>query len=79
MSVAIQDVVCAKRNDVTTGEHMVRAALHHSPDVEIIGIQKGGDCYAQQLLAPQFFLDRFGKEVLGELCGRSKRNDRKIL
>jgi len=67
MAIAIQDVVGAKRNDVSAGEHMMRAAFHHTAHVKIVSVQERCNRDAKQLLASKLLLDGLGKEIVGKL------------
>ena len=71
MTIAIQNIVSAKRDDMSAGQHVMRAALHDSPYIKVVCVQKRGDCDPQELLASKFLFDRFGKEILGNPSRRS--------
>ena len=64
MTIAVQDIVGAKWNDMPRGQNMMRATLHHSTHVEIVCIEKRRDGDTEKLLASNLLLQCLFEESL---------------
>ena len=50
MPIAIENIVCRKRNDVSGGKNMVNARFHQLANIKIVGVHKGSGGYPQHML-----------------------------
>ena len=63
-AVAVQHVVRTEGDDMTRGQDVVRAALHHTPHIKIVRIQKRRNRDPKQLFPTYLFLDHPCDELL---------------
>src|SRR5438067_439085 len=67
MAVAIKNVVGTERNHMAARQHMMRAAVHYSANVEVVCIEEAGDGNAKQVFRSKLFSQYTGKEILRPL------------
>jgi hypothetical protein len=72
MAIAVEDVICTKRDDMPARQHMVRATLHQPADIEVIGIQEARNRNPKNILGAKFLSEDFGEELVG---GRRRRRE----
>jgi hypothetical protein len=62
VAVAVQNVVRAKRDHVSAGQHVVDTALHQTPYIEVKGIEEGRDRNAEHVGRRQILRQRARKK-----------------
>ena len=65
VSLAIEDVVRAKRNDVPARQDVVNAALHQPADVEVVGVQERSDRDPEDVGWRELLGERPGEKLAG--------------
>src|SRR5438128_1912085 len=71
MAVAVERVISAKRHYVAAGQNVGQAALHHSPCVEIMHVEKRGQRDAKHFFTVQLLRERLNGEFLENRINRA--------